>query len=125
LLLKGQIEEGLNVMESSNGANSVIAYGKGRGDCLEPARRAEDVRAVPDSAIGPGLREHPELQDILGEPEWAVLLTPADRRGLTPLFWSHVRPYGEVNLDMDTRLDLAAANFRAPSTGGRRRPAGI
>ncbi|WP_445585681.1 Tn3 family transposase [Streptomyces finlayi] len=24
------------------------------------------------------------LQDILGEPEWAELLTPADRRGLTP-----------------------------------------
>jgi TnpA family transposase len=27
------------------------------------------------------------FQDILGEPEWADLLTPADRRGLTPLFW--------------------------------------
>lgn len=40
------------------------------------------------------------FQDFLGEPEWADLLTPADRRGLTPLFWSHVRPYGEVNLDM-------------------------
>ncbi|MEU2632627.1 MULTISPECIES: hypothetical protein [Kitasatospora] len=51
------------------------------------------------------------LQDILGEPEWAGLLTPADRRGLTPLFWSHVRPYGEANLDMDTRLDLAAVKL--------------
>lgn len=54
------------------------------------------------------------LQDILGEPEWAGLLTPADRRGLTPLFWSHVRPYGEVNLDMDTRLDLAAVKLPGP-----------
>lgn len=27
--LQREIEEGLNVMESSNGANSVIAYGKG------------------------------------------------------------------------------------------------
>lgn len=44
----------------------------------------------------------------------AELLTPADRRGLTPLFWSHVRPYGEVNLDMDTRLDLAAVNLPGP-----------
>ena len=49
------------------------------------------------------------LQDILGEPEWADLLTSADRRGLTPLFWSHVRPYGEVNLDMGARLNLAAS----------------
>ncbi|MFD8968951.1 Tn3 family transposase [Streptomyces sp. NPDC059568] len=51
------------------------------------------------------------LQDILGEPKWAELLTPADRRGLTSLFWSHVRPYGEVNLDMDARLDLAAVKL--------------
>ncbi|MFD4948905.1 hypothetical protein ACFWNT_41985 [Streptomyces sp. NPDC058409] len=48
------------------------------------------------------------LQDILGEPEWADILMPADRRGPTPLFWSHVRPYGEVNLDMDARLNLTA-----------------
>ncbi|MER7665905.1 Tn3 family transposase [Streptomyces sp. NPDC096193] len=37
------------------------------------------------------------LQDILGEPEWADLLTLAGRRGLTPLFWSHVRPYDRRN----------------------------
>ena len=39
---------------------------------------------------------------------------PADRRGLTPLFWSHVRPYGDVNLDMDTRLNLTAAAVSGP-----------
>ncbi|MFD8163406.1 dienelactone hydrolase family protein [Streptomyces malaysiensis] len=54
------------------------------------------------------------LQDILGEPEWTNLLTPADRRGLTPLFWSHLRPYGEVNLDMDTRLKLTAVTVPGP-----------
>ncbi|WP_258036225.1 transposase [Streptomyces sp. SM10] len=60
------------------------------------------------------------LQDVLGEPEWADLLTPADRRGLTPLFWSHVRPYGEVNLDMDTRLNLTAATVPSPrATDGK------
>ena len=31
----------------------------------------------------------------------------ADGRGLTPLFWMHVLPYGEVNLDMTSRLNLA------------------
>lgn len=29
-----------------------------------------------------------------------------DERGLTPLFWSHVLPYREVKLDMNTRLAL-------------------
>lgn len=60
------------------------------------------------------------LQDVMDEPEWADLLTPADRRGLTPLFWSHVRPYGEVNLNMAARLGLRAG----PPYCGRRRPAG-
>ncbi len=46
------------------------------------------------------------LQDILDEPAWVHLLTPADRRGLTPLFWMHVLPYVEVNLDMTSRLRL-------------------
>jgi hypothetical protein len=32
-----------------------------------------------------------------------------DRRGLSPLFWSHVNRYGRFRLDMDTRLDLTAA----------------
>jgi len=32
------------------------------------------------------------LQDVLAEEEWAAMLGPADRRGLTPLFWQHVRP---------------------------------
>ncbi|MFE2570657.1 hypothetical protein [Streptomyces mirabilis] len=54
------------------------------------------------------------LQDILGEPEWADFLTTADRRGLTPLFWFHVRPYGEVNLDMDARLNLAPGTVPGP-----------
>ncbi len=33
-------------------------------------------------------------------------LTDADRRGLTPLFWTHVLPYGEVHLDLGKRLSL-------------------
>nr|WP_258308898.1 transposase [Streptomyces sp. NWU339] len=58
--LQREIEEGLNVMESSNGANSVIAYGKG-GEITSSRRRAGDVRPVPaDPPVRPGLREHPD-----------------------------------------------------------------
>jgi hypothetical protein len=38
------------------------------------------------------------VQDILAEPEWADVLTDEDKRGLTPLFWNHVRPYGEIRV---------------------------
>ncbi len=38
--------------------------------------------------------------------DWADRLTEEDRRGLTPLFWTHVNPYGQFNLQMDRHLDL-------------------
>ena len=46
------------------------------------------------------------VQTVLAEPEWADRLTDADRRGLTPLFWSNINPYGTFRLDMAHRLDL-------------------
>jgi len=49
-------------------------------------------------------------QDILAEPEWQDVLTPEDRRGLTALFWAHVRPYGEITLNMTKRLALSTGD---------------
>lgn len=113
--LQREIEEGLNVMESSNGANSVIAYGKG-GEIASNRRDEQEMFVLCLRILQSALVyvNTLMLQDILGELEWADLLTPADRRGLTPLFWSHVRPYGEVNLDMGARLSLAAASVPGP-----------
>lgn len=36
-------------------------------------------------------------------------MTKEDFRGLTPLFWSHVNPYGTFRLDLNERLELDAA----------------
>jgi len=33
-------------------------------------------------------------------------LTDDDLRGLTPLFWSNINPFGTFHLDMTTRIDL-------------------
>ncbi|MFJ7062003.1 transposase [Streptomyces microflavus] len=50
---------------------------------------------------------------------WADLLTAADRRGLSPLFWTHVNPYGRFELDMNSRLDLdLAATAMVPGPRG-------
>lgn len=54
------------------------------------------------------------LQDILSEEEWQKKLTDADRRALSPLFWTHVNPYGRFELDMTSHLDLAAAAAIVP-----------
>ncbi|MFD4653210.1 Tn3 family transposase [Streptomyces sp. NPDC055817] len=55
------------------------------------------------------------LQDILSEEKWQKRLTDADRWALSPLFWTHVNPYGRFELDMNSHLDLAAAVAALPS----------
>ncbi|GGW65249.1 hypothetical protein GCM10010381_57780 [Streptomyces xantholiticus] len=54
------------------------------------------------------------IQDVLAEPEWAGVLTEEDRRTLTPLFWMHVQPYGEVPLNTSSRLQLSAPTHSEP-----------
>ena len=52
------------------------------------------------------------IQDILSDPAWRSRMTPTDLRGLTPLVYHHINPYGLFTLDMSTRLaitDVAAA----------------
>ncbi|MEV1170957.1 Tn3 family transposase [Nonomuraea sp. NPDC049784] len=106
--LQREIEEGLNVVEAWNRANSVIC---GRGGEISTNRRDEVemtalcLRILQASLVMVNVLM---LQDVLAEPEWAALLTPVDRRGLTPLFWLHVRPYGEVRLDLNARLSIGA-----------------
>ncbi|MCX4506709.1 transposase [Streptomyces anulatus] len=53
------------------------------------------------------------VQEVLADPKWADKLTDADRRALSPLFWTHVNPYGRFELDMNSRLDL---DLTAPAT---------
>jgi hypothetical protein len=46
------------------------------------------------------------VQDLLKDDDWLKRLTPEDYRGLTPLFYGHVEPYGTLKLDMTQRLEL-------------------
>jgi TnpA family transposase len=94
-------------VESWNRANSVIFYGKG-GD-LATNRRDEQEMSVLCLRILQAALVYVNtlmLQDVLADPDWPEVLTLEDRRGLTPLFWAHVLPYGEVKLNMASRLTL-------------------
>jgi hypothetical protein len=44
------------------------------------------------------------IQNVLNEPQWAKRMTPDDLRGLTPLIYNHVNPYGLFLLNMNERL---------------------
>ena len=49
------------------------------------------------------------IQQVLTDQQWYRRLTHADWRALTPLFHTHVNPYGVVHLDMRERLPFLIA----------------
>ena len=71
------------------------------------------------------MRKHLLLQDVLAEDNWADMLTAEDRRGLTPLFWQHVLPYGEVKLDMTARLSIRTTPPKDPPASPSKARRGI
>ncbi|GLW22850.1 hypothetical protein DI270_018960 [Microbispora triticiradicis] len=46
------------------------------------------------------------VQSVLKDPAWRKKMTDADKRGLSPLFWSNANLYGTIDIDMGRRLDL-------------------
>jgi hypothetical protein len=46
------------------------------------------------------------MQKVLSEKEWLNKMQPEDFRGLTPLFYGHIIPYGEFQLDMNKRINI-------------------
>ena len=108
--LQREIEEGLNVVEAWNGANAVICYGRG-GDISTNRREEVEMTALCLRILQAALVyvNTLMLQDVLADEAWSGQLDEADRRGLTLLFWQHVRPYGEVPLDMGSRLRLGGS----------------
>lgn len=99
---------GLNVVESWNGANAQIHYGKA-GD-IASNRRDEQEMSVLCLHILQAAMVYLAIQEVLAEPEWARTFTPTDYRGLTPLIWAHVAMHGEFKLNMNTRLTLGSAS---------------
>lgn len=112
--LRREIHEGLNVVENWNSANAFIYYGKG-GDI--PSNRLDDQEISMLSLhllqISMVFVNTLMLQEVLEEDPWMKRLTQEDYRGLTPLFYGHVNPYGTLRLDMTERIALAPKRLEA------------
>jgi TnpA family transposase len=105
--LRREIHEGLQVVENWNSANGVLCYGKAR-ELTGADGQDQEVTVLALHLLQSALAYINTifLQVVLAGSDWADRLTEEDRRGLTPLFWTHVNPYGQFNLQMDRHLDL-------------------
>ncbi|TDO47747.1 Tn3 transposase DDE domain-containing protein [Kribbella sp. VKM Ac-2527] len=108
--LRREIHGGLQVVENWNSGNTVIFYGKD-GDLTGPDREHAEVSMLALHLLQSALVHINTLllQAVIEQPAFHDSLDDIDRRALSPLFWSHINPYGRFRLDMDSRLDLTAA----------------
>lgn len=105
--LRLEINEGLNVVENWNSANSFIFYGKS-GEIATNQRTEQEIAVLALHLLQISLVyiNTLMLQQVLGEPGWSNRLNFNDRRALNPLLYGHVNPYGSFELDLNERLNI-------------------
>lgn len=107
--VRREIHEGLNTVEHWNSVNNYIFYGKNseiRFNSLED----QEVSALSLQLLQNCLVYMNTLmvQEVLyhNNQYWLKKMTPEDFRGLTPLFYNHVNPYGTFQIKMDQRIPI-------------------
>jgi len=107
--LRREIHEGLNVVENWNSANGFVFFGKG-GEIASNRTADQETSAlalqlVQASMVYVNTRM---VQSVLRDQDLAARLSPEDYRGLTPLIYSHINPYGRYDIDLNARIDFEA-----------------
>jgi len=105
--LRREIHEGLNVIENWNSANGFIWFGKG-GEIATNRMEDQEVSLLALHLVQSSLVyiNTLMLQRVLEETSWRKRMTDVDLRGLTPLVYAHVSPYGSFELKMNERIDI-------------------
>lgn len=105
--LRQEKEEGLNVIENWNSANSFILFGKG-GEIATNQREDQELAILSLHLLQMCMVYINTLlvQNVLAEPAWLSRMQRNDLRGLTPLFYGHITPYGKFQLNMEERLNI-------------------
>lgn len=108
--LRREIHEGLQVVENWNSANTDLFYGSA-STIPGSDKEHQEVSMLSLHLLQSALVFINTLlvQSVLKDPVWQQRLTDADKRGLSPLFWSNANLYGTIDIDMGRRLDLGLA----------------
>jgi TnpA family transposase len=103
--LRIEINEGLNVVENWNSANSFIFFGKS-GEIQSNNLEDQELSVLSLHLLQNCLIyiNTIMIQEILSKDEWQNKMQAEDYRALTALIYQHVNPYGNFNLNMDERL---------------------
>jgi TnpA family transposase len=105
--LRCEIQEGLNVVESSNSVNDFIFYGKARE--ISTNRREDQELAMLCLHLLQNSLVYVNtlmLQSVLSHPQWEGKLTKEDKRAITALFYEHINPYGLFLIDLNQRITI-------------------
>lgn len=107
--LRIEINEGLNVVENWNSANSFIFYGKS-GEIQSNNLEDQELSVLSLHLLQNCLVYINTLmiQEILSKDKWRGKFFPEDYRALNPLIYFHVNPYGNFDLRMDERMGIRA-----------------
>ncbi len=105
--LRREIHEALNVIESWNSGMNFVRFGRA-GEFASARLEDQEISALSLQLLMNCLVYVNTLmiQRVLSFPGWLDRMTPADWRGVTPLIYRHVNPYGVFRLDLDERLLL-------------------
>ena len=107
--LRREIHEGLNVVENWNSATGFLHFGRG-GEISSNRLEDQEVAALSlhllqNCMVYVNTRM---LKSVRSEPKWRDLMQTEDYRGITPLIYAHVNPYGRYDVDLERRMSLAA-----------------
>jgi TnpA family transposase len=102
-----EINEGLNVVENWNSANGFVFFGKG-GEIATNRIADQEIAAhalhlLQASLVYVNTRM---VQSVLRRAIRPGQLSPEDYRGLTPLIYAHINPYGRFEVDLDQRINF-------------------
>ena len=110
LEIQREVNEGLNVVENWNSAADFIHYGK-QGELATNSRENQEISLLSLHLLQNCLVLINTIlvERMIEEKKLLEKLSLEDLRAITPLFYSHINPYGSFELDLEKPSFLNAA----------------